>query len=101
MPVLNTGQTRLSPVVLIGPSDITLLKPAVLSFEHTAILESSWKLNLMFSEDIFNWKSILTYGQENISTPIYLQFNNQQQASILVRQLFFVFLFKFKFFCSF
>jgi hypothetical protein len=84
MPTLNTGQTRLSPVVLVGPSDITLLKPAVLSFEHTAILESSWKLNLMFSEDVLNWKSILIYGQENISTPIYLQFNNQQQASILV-----------------
>jgi hypothetical protein len=88
MPVLNNGQTRLSPVILIGPSDITLLKPAVLSFEHTAVLESSWKLNLMFSEDIFNWKSILTYGQENISTPVYLQFNNQQQASILVRNFF-------------
>ena len=29
---------------------------------------------------------ILTYGQENISTPVYLQFNNQQQASILVRE---------------
>jgi hypothetical protein len=83
MPILHNGQTRLSPVILIGPPEITLLKPAVLSFEHTAVLESSWKLNLMFSEDIFNWKSILTYGQENISTPVYLQFNNQQQASIL------------------
>ena len=85
MPILNNGQTRLSPVILIGPSDITLLKPAVLSFEHTAVLESSWKYNLMFSDDVFNWKSILTYGQENISTPVYLQFNNQQQAFVLVR----------------
>ncbi|CAF1658539.1 unnamed protein product, partial [Adineta ricciae] len=83
MPVLNNGHTRLSPVVLVGPSEITLLKPAVLSFEHTAVLESSWKLSLMFSDDILNWKSILTYGQENISTPVYLQFNNQQQMSIL------------------
>jgi leucine-rich repeat transmembrane protein FLRT len=91
MPTLNNGQTRLSPVILIGPSDITLLKPAVLSFEHTAVLESSWKFNLMFSEDIFNWKSILTYGQENISTPVYLQFNNHQQAFVLVRNFFFFF----------
>ncbi|CAF1252486.1 unnamed protein product [Adineta steineri] len=87
MPMLNNGQTRLSPVVLIGPSEITLLKPAVLSFEHTAVLESSWKLNLMFSDDIFNWKTILTYGQENISTPVYLQFNNQQQAFILFESM--------------
>ena len=84
MPVLNNNQTRLSPVILIGPSDITLVKPAVLCFEHTAVLETSWKLNLMFSEDIFNWKSIVTYGQENISTPVYLQFTNQQQAHISV-----------------
>ncbi|CAF2760646.1 unnamed protein product [Rotaria sp. Silwood2] len=87
MPMLNNGQTRLSPVILIGPSEITLLKPAVLSFEHTAVLESSWKLNLMFSEDVFNWKPILIYGQENISTPVYLQFNNQQQAFILFESM--------------
>ena len=93
MPILNNGQTRLSPVILIGPSEITLLKPAVLSFEHTAVLESSWKLNLMFSDDIFNWKTILTYGQENISTPVYLQFNNQQQASVLVNNLVLFFFF--------
>ena len=92
MPTLHPGQTRLSPVVLIGPSDITLLKPAVLAFEHTAILETSWKFNLMFSEDVYHWKSILTYGQENISTPVYLQFNNQQQAFVLVRMMMFAFL---------
>lgn len=91
MPNLNHGQTRLSPVILIGPSDITLLKPAVLAFEHTAVLEASWKFNLLFSEDVYNWKSILTYGQENISTPVYLQFNNQQQAFVLVRLIFFSF----------
>ncbi len=84
MPILNPGQTRLSPCILMGPADITLLKPAVLSFEHTAVLESSWKINLMFSEDMLNWKSILTYGQENISTPVYLQFHHQQQAFVLV-----------------
>ncbi|CAF2704898.1 unnamed protein product [Rotaria sp. Silwood2] len=83
MPILNNKQTRLSPVILIGPSDITLVKPAVLSFQHSAILESSWKLNLMFTDDIIHWKSILTYGQENISTPVYLQFNNEQQAFVL------------------
>ena len=86
MPTLHAGQTRLSPVILIGPGDITLLKPAVLSFEHTAVLESSWKFHLMFSEDVCHWKSILTYGQENISTPVYLQFYQQQQAMILVSE---------------
>lgn len=84
LPILNANQTRLSPIILIGPPDITLVKPAVLSFEHTALLESSWKFQLMFSEDINNWKSVLTYGQENISTPVYLQFNNKQQALLLV-----------------
>ena len=93
MPALNNGQTRLSPVILIGPPEITLLKPVVLSFEHTAVLESSWKLNLMFSEDVFNWRSILTYGQENISIPVYLQFNSQQQAFVLVKIYFPVFFF--------
>jgi hypothetical protein len=86
MPILNSHQTRLSPVILIGPSDITLVKPAVLSFEHTAVLNASWKFHLMFTEDILHWKSILTYGQENISTPVYLQFNDKQQAFLLVRQ---------------
>jgi hypothetical protein len=84
--MLNPHQTRLSPVILIGPSDITLVKPAVLSFEHTAVLESSWKFHVMFTDDIIHWKSILTYGHENISTPVYLQFNHQQQAFLLVRQ---------------
>jgi leucine-rich repeat transmembrane protein FLRT len=92
MPILNPNQTRLSPVILIGPSNITLVKPAVLSFEHTAVLESSWKFHLMFSDDIMNWKSILTYGQENISTPVYLQFNNKQQAFLLVRNKKFFFI---------
>jgi hypothetical protein len=87
MPVLNSHQTRLSPVILIGPSDITLVKPAVLSFEHSAVLDSSWKFHLMFTEDIHHWKSILIYGQENISTPVYLQFNDKQQAFLLVRQI--------------
>jgi leucine-rich repeat transmembrane protein FLRT len=85
MPILNSHQTRLSPVILIGPSDITLVKPAVLTFEHTAVLDSSWKFHLMFTEDILHWRSILTYGQENISTPVYLQFNERQQAFLLVR----------------
>ncbi|UJR15255.1 hypothetical protein I4U23_002210 [Adineta vaga] len=87
MPTLTNNQTRLSPVILIGPSDITLVKPAVLSFEHTAVSESSWKYNLMFCEDYKNWKCILTYGQENISTPVYLQFNHEQQAFILFESM--------------
>lgn len=87
MPVLNPGQTRLSPVVLIGPSDITLLKPAVLSFEHTAVIDSPWKFQLMYSDDVFNWKSILTSGQENISTPVYLQFYQEKQATILFESM--------------
>ena len=86
MPPLVSGQTRLSPVILIGPGDITLLKPAVLCFEHTAALDSSWNFHLMFSEDVTDWTTILTSGQENISTPVYLQFYQDQQAMILVRR---------------
>lgn len=87
MPSLAANQTRLSPVLLIGPSDITLVKPAVLSFEHTADVESPWKYHLMFAEDNLNWKCIVTYGQENISTPVYFQFHNEQEASILVSRM--------------
>lgn len=84
-PTFDNNQTRLSPIILIGPSDITLVKPAVLSFEHTAVLDTPWKFHMMFTDDMLNWKSILTYGQENISTPVYLQFNNDQRAFLLVR----------------
>ena len=86
MPILNDRQTRLSPAILIGPSNLTLVKPAILSFEHSATLDSSWKFNLMFTDDIIHWKSILTYGQENISTPVYLQFNKERQVFLLVRK---------------
>lgn len=85
MPTLNSHQTCLSPVILIGPSDITLVKPAVLTFEHSSVLDTPWKYHLMFSEDIRHWKSILTHGQENISTPVCLQFDEQQKAFLLVR----------------
>ena len=87
MPALSNGQTRLSPVVLLGPSDITFVKPVVLSFEHTAIMDTAWKFNLMFADDLVQWKSILTYEQETISSPVYLQFNDQQQAFVLVSDL--------------
>ncbi|CAF1039259.1 unnamed protein product [Adineta ricciae] len=87
MPTLTTNQTRLSPVILIGPSDITLVKPAVLSFEHTAVLDSAWKYNLMFCDDSQHWRCILTYGQENISTPVHLQFAHEQQAFILFENI--------------
>ena len=89
MPVLSPSQTRLSPVILIGPAEVTLLKPAVLAFEHTAVLDSAWKFNLMFSDNLTHWKSILTYGQENISTPVYLQFHDEQQAFVLVSPVIF------------
>ncbi|CAF1444669.1 unnamed protein product, partial [Adineta ricciae] len=87
MPTLTTNQTRLSPVILIGPSDITLVKPAVLSFEHTAVLDTAWKYNLMFCDDSKHWRCILTYGQENISTPVHLQFAHDQQAFILFENI--------------
>lgn len=87
MPILNSNQTRLSPVILIGPSDITLVKPIVLSFEHTAQLNSSWKYHLMYADELFQWKTILTVGEENISTPVYLQFHNDQQGVILLESM--------------
>jgi hypothetical protein len=86
MPTLKSNQTRLSPVLLVGPSDMTLLKPAVLSFEHTAHIDSSWQFDLMFADDCQHWRTILTYGQEDISTPAYLQFHHEHQALLLVSQ---------------
>jgi hypothetical protein len=87
MPPLSDNQTRLSPVILIGPSEITLLKPAVLAFEHSARLDESWIFQLMFTDDLLHWKSLVTHGQETIATPVYLQFQHERQTFVLVSEM--------------
>ncbi|CAF0770421.1 unnamed protein product, partial [Didymodactylos carnosus] len=91
MPPLTEAESRLSPVILIGPSDITLLKPAVLSFEHTALLaDNTWQLSLMNGEyndaNIILWKKLLILGQESISSPVYVHMD-PHQCYILLESL--------------
>ena len=44
-------QTLLSPVLLCGPSDLVLKKPAILSFQHCAALKQGhWNLSVYYSD---------------------------------------------------
>ena len=51
-PFLSTDtQTLLSPILLCGPSDLVLKKPAILSFQHCAALKQGhWNLSIYFSD---------------------------------------------------
>ncbi|XP_076661463.1 netrin receptor UNC5C [Halictus rubicundus] len=89
-PTLPPGLTLLSAVVACGPSDIDLVKPVILQFEHCAELRTdNWELSL-WSTDLdletrssnstnssassnvtssMMWRKILTLGGEPINLP--------------------------------
>nr|XP_033339327.1 netrin receptor UNC5C-like [Megalopta genalis] len=89
-PSLPPGLTLLSAVVACGPSDIDLVKPVILQFEHCAELRTdNWELSL-WSTDLdletrssnstnsstssnvtssMMWRKILTLGGEPINLP--------------------------------
>ncbi|XP_078039879.1 netrin receptor UNC5C [Augochlora pura] len=89
-PSLPPGLTLLSAVVACGPSDIDLVKPVILQFEHCAELRTdNWELSL-WSTDLdletrssnstnsstssnvtssMMWRKVLTLGGEPINLP--------------------------------
>ncbi|XP_072940572.1 netrin receptor UNC5C-like [Epargyreus clarus] len=76
-PLLQEGETQLSPVVRCGPKNFHFRKGVVLSFPHCASLKSSsWQLSIHQKPEEINsreWRKVLTLGQETPGTPIFAQ----------------------------
>ncbi|KAK2166829.1 hypothetical protein NP493_1301g00030 [Ridgeia piscesae] len=77
-PKLTDGQTVLSPVIMVGPQGLTLLKPIILTFQHCAsIKHGQWSLSVYNSLTRFDeppqWQLMSELGSETINTPIYVQ----------------------------
>ncbi|KAK7084089.1 Netrin receptor unc5c [Halocaridina rubra] len=85
-PPLNERQTLLSPVIMCGPANVCLLKPAVLSFEHCASLQhATWQVHVFASSSHVKtvnseqaWFRLLTMGEERIDTPVLTQLDGSQ-----------------------
>lgn len=67
-PRLSECQTQLSPVVMCGPTGLSLAKPFILSFQHCAstVPNDSWRLAVWTSvtppESIPVWQVNLIYN---------------------------------------
>ncbi|XP_022113269.2 netrin receptor UNC5C-like [Pieris rapae] len=76
-PILQEGETQLSPVIRCGPKNFHFSKGVVLSFPHCAALKSSsWMLSILQKPEEINsreWRKVLTLGQETPGTPIFAQ----------------------------
>ncbi|KAG7176925.1 Netrin receptor UNC5C-like, partial [Homarus americanus] len=100
-PALTDRQTLLSPVVTCGPPNVSLLKPAVLSFEHCASLQhAAWQLHIFATNTASSsssssssagntsssssstseepWSRLITMGEERIDTPVFTQLDGAQ-----------------------
>ncbi|KAG5266652.1 hypothetical protein AALO_G00234630 [Alosa alosa] len=81
------SQTVLSPVVSCGPSGMVLGRPVVLTLPHCALLDSpDWSLTLKSQSHQGAWEEVLTVGEESLSTPCYLQLE-EQSCHVLMEQL--------------
>ncbi|XP_042624953.1 netrin receptor UNC5B-b-like isoform X6 [Cyprinus carpio] len=81
------SQTVLSPVVSCGPSGMLLSRPVVLTLPHCAQLDPpDWTLTLKMQNHQGAWEEVLTVGEESLSTPCYLQVE-EQSCHILMEQL--------------
>ncbi|XP_050391275.1 netrin receptor UNC5C isoform X5 [Patella vulgata] len=90
-PKLNDNQTILSPILLIGPPSVVLLKPVILSYQHCASMrQGGWILSLFHSDSPIDepphWKKMVTLGHETINTPVYTQLD-PNQCHIMGEQL--------------
>ncbi|XP_038210385.1 netrin receptor UNC5C-like isoform X1 [Zerene cesonia] len=76
-PLLQEGETQLSPVIRCGPKNFHFSKGVVLTFPHCAALKnSSWILSILQKPEEVNsreWRKVLTLGQETPGTPIFAQ----------------------------
>ncbi|KAJ8418059.1 hypothetical protein AAFF_G00137680 [Aldrovandia affinis] len=81
------GQTVLSPVVCCGPSGMLLSRPVVLTLPHCAQLDpADWSLTLKTQTHQGGWEEVLTVGEESLSSPCYLQLE-EQCCHVLMEQL--------------
>lgn len=88
-------QTLLSPIICCGPSTVKLLKPAILSFEHSASLQhAAWKLHVLSCKGSpaatgdQPWEKLITLGEERVDTPIYTQLDGSQVNVTIVSLLY-------------
>ncbi|KAH9629186.1 hypothetical protein HF086_009576 [Spodoptera exigua] len=76
-PLLQEGETQLSPVIRCGPKNFHFCKSVVLSFPHCAALKNtSWFLSILQRPEEINsreWRKVLTLGQETPGTPLFAQ----------------------------
>ncbi|XP_076447398.1 netrin receptor UNC5C-like isoform X3 [Babylonia areolata] len=77
-PRLSEHQTILSPVVLVGPPGVVLMKPVILSFQHCASMrQGSWVLSLYRSDSPLDeppqWRRLVVLGHETINSQVYTQ----------------------------
>jgi len=81
---ISPKQTLLTPIMWCGPPGAKLLKPAILSFEHSASLQyAEWKLHVMAAKgpptsSDTTWKKLVTLGEERVDTPVYTQLDGNQ-----------------------
>ncbi|KAG6465860.1 hypothetical protein O3G_MSEX015446 [Manduca sexta] len=76
-PMLQEGETQLSPVVRCGPKNFHFRKGVVITLPHFASLKNtSWLLSVLQKPEEINpseWRKVLTLGQETPGTPIFAQ----------------------------
>ncbi|XP_035428881.2 netrin receptor UNC5B isoform X3 [Spodoptera frugiperda] len=76
-PLLQEGETQLSPIIRCGPKNFHFCKSVVLSFPHCAALKNtSWILSILQRPEEVNsreWRKVLTLGQETPGTPLFAQ----------------------------
>lgn len=76
-PLLQEGETQLSPVIRCGPKNFHFFKGVVLSFPHCASLKNtSWLLSILQKPEEINtreWRKVLTLGQETPGSPLFAQ----------------------------
>ncbi|XP_050671976.1 netrin receptor UNC5C-like isoform X2 [Leptidea sinapis] len=76
-PILQEGESHLSPVIKCGPKNYHFNKGVVLTFPHCAYVKnSSWQLSVLQRPEDVNtreWRRVLTLGQETPGTPIFAQ----------------------------
>ncbi|KAG7299651.1 hypothetical protein JYU34_016640 [Plutella xylostella] len=75
-PILQEGETQLSPVIRCGPKSTHFRKSIILCFPHFAALRNgSWLLSILQRPDDHarEWQKVLTLGQESPGAPLFAQ----------------------------
>ncbi|CAM1331977.1 UNC5C (predicted) [Pycnogonum litorale] len=77
-PILSSNETLLSPIVELGPSDVSVNKPVILVIPHCAdMVDGKWKFSIYqdssSSSSNPHWEKVCNIGEETINTPVYCQ----------------------------